>query len=253
MRKLIRPKVTVIMNVHNGEEFISEAIASVINQTYKNWELLIWDNFSTDKTFELIRRFKDKRITYFKSNTFDKLYTARNKAMNISNGDLITFLDSDDIWLPNKLEEQTNIMKDNKIDYCYSNFFQINKKSKKIFPPKAYYSYLPSGNIYNNLLQKYTVGILTLCLRKESLIKFGMSFDPRYSIIGDMVFVLELSEFGKSYATQNCLACYRIHEGNLSKRRVLMQVREMRKWFYDLKKNGKWNKKCYKSLVNLTK
>ena len=103
------------MNVHNGEEFISEAIESVINQTYQNWELLIWDNFSTDKTFELIRRFKDKRIIYFKSNTFDKLYTARNKAMNISNGDLITFLDSDDIWLPNKLEEQTNIMQDNRL------------------------------------------------------------------------------------------------------------------------------------------
>ena len=103
MRKLIGPKVTVIMNVHNGEEFISEAIASVINQTYQNWELIIWDNFSTDKTFELIRRFKDKRINYFKSEIFDELYTARNKAIDISNGDLITFLDSDDIWLPNKL------------------------------------------------------------------------------------------------------------------------------------------------------
>ena len=252
MRKLIRPKVTVIMNVHNGEEFISEAIASVINQTYQNWELLIWDNFSTDKTFELIRRFKDKRITYFKSNIFDKLYTARNKAINISNGDLITFLDSDDIWLPNKLEEQSNIMQDNSIDFCYSNFYQINKNSKKIFPPKAYYSNLPSGKIYKNLLQKYTVGILTLCLRKKSLIKYGISFEPRYSIIGDMVFVLELSEFGNCYASQNCLACYRTHKGSLSKRKVLMQVKEMRNWFYKLKKSGKWNQSVYKSLENLT-
>ena len=214
MRKLIRPKVTVIMNVHNGEEFISEAIESVINQTYKNWELLIWDNFSTDKTFELIRRFKDKRIIYFKSNTFDKLYTARNKAMNISNGDLITFLDSDDIWLPNKLEEQTNIMKDNKIDFCYSNFFQINKNSKKIFPPKAYYSNLAQWKYLQKSSSKIYCRNFDTLFKKKSLIKFGMSFDPRYSIIGDMVFVLKLSEFGNCYATQNCLACYRTHEGS---------------------------------------
>ena len=83
---------------------------------------------------------------------------------------------------------------------------------------------MPSGKIYKNLLQKYTVGILTLCLRKKSLIKFGMSFDPRYSIIGDMVFVLELSEFGNCYASQNCLACYRTHEGNLSKKEFLCKL-----------------------------
>ena len=249
---LINFQVTVIMNVHNGEEFISEAIQSVINQTYQNWELLIWDNLSTDNTFEVICTFKDKRIIYFKSEIFDELYTARNKAIDISNGDLITFLDSDDIWLPNKLEEQSNIMKDNKIDFCYSNFYQINKNSKKIFPPKAYYSNLPSGKIYKNLLQKYTVGILTLCLRKKSLIKYGMSFEARYSIIGDMVFVLELSEFGNCYASQNCLACYRTHEGSLSKRKVLMQVKEMRNWFYNLKKSGKWNQSSFKSLENLT-
>ena len=249
---LINFQVTVIMNVHNGEEFISEAIQSVINQTYQNWELLIWDNLSTDNTFKVISSFKDKRIIYFKSEIFDKLYTARNKAIDISNGDLITFLDSDDIWLPNKLEEQSNIMQDNRIDFCYSNFYQINKNSKKIFPPKAYYSNLPSGKIYKNLLQKYTVGILTLCLRKKSLIKYGMSFEARYSIIGDMVFVLELSEFGNCYASQNCLACYRTHEGSLSKRKVLMQVKEMRNWFYNLKKSGKWNKSFFKSLENLT-
>ena len=252
MANLIHQKVTVIMNVHNGEEFISEAIDSVIIQTYENWELIVWDNCSTDNTFKVVKSFKDKRIIYFKSNIFDKLYTARNKAINVSNGDLITFLDADDVWLPTKLEEQANIMQDNSIDFCYSNFFQINKNSKKIFPPKAYYFHLPSGKIHNNLIKKYTVGVLTLCLRKKSLIKFGISFDPRFSIIGDMVFVLQLSEFGNCYASQNCLACYRTHEGNLSKKRVLMQVNEMKIWFYDLKKIGKWDNSTYKSLENLT-
>ena len=62
---LISFKVSVIMNVHNGEEFISQAIQSVINQTYQNWELLIWDNLSTDNTFEVISSFKDKRMFSF--------------------------------------------------------------------------------------------------------------------------------------------------------------------------------------------
>ena len=252
MKNLISQKVSVIMNVHNGEEFISEAIESVINQTYNHWELIVWDNSSTDNTYTTVKSFKDERIIYFKSDIFDKLYTARNKAIDVSNGDLITFLDADDIWLPNKLEVQSNIMKDSEIDFCYSNFFQINKNSRKTFPPKAYYCNLPCGRIYKNLLKNYTVGILTLCLRKKSLIKYGMSFEARYSIIGDMVFVLELSEFGNCYASQNCLACYRTHEGSLSKRKVLMQVKEMRNWFYNLKKSGKWNQSFYKSLENLT-
>jgi len=252
MKNLISQKVSVIMNVHNGEEFISEAIESVINQTYNHWELIVWDNSSTDNTYTIVKSFKDERIIYFKSDIFDKLYTARNKAIDVSNGDLITFLDADDIWLPNKLEVQSNIMKDGEIDFCYSNFFQINKNSRKTFPPKAYYSNLPSGKIYKNLLKNYNVGILTLCLRKKSLIKFGISFDPRYSIIGDMVFVLKLSEIGNCYASQNCLACYRTHQGNLSKKNVLMQVNEMRLWFYELRKFGKWNQSIYKSLENLT-
>ena len=79
-----------------------------------------------------------------------------------------------------------------------------------------------------------------------------MAFDPRYSIIGDMVFVLKVSEIGNCYASQNCLACYRTHEGNLSKRKVLIQVNEMRNWFYELKKAGKWNQSIYKPLENLT-
>ena len=93
---------------------------------------------------------------------------------------------------------------------------------------------------------------MTLCLRKKSLIKFGISFDPRFSIIGDMVFVLKLSELGNCFASQNCLACYRTHHGNLSKKKVLLQVNEMRIWFYELKKIGKWNNSIYRSLENLT-
>ena len=65
MKNLISQKVSVIMNVHNGEEFISEAIESVINQTYNHWELIVWDNSSTDNTYTTVKSFKDERIMKF--------------------------------------------------------------------------------------------------------------------------------------------------------------------------------------------
>ncbi len=244
-------KVSVIMNVHNGEKFIQESIESVINQIFENWELIIWDNKSTDKTFTILSQFKDKRIKYFKSNKFDKLYAARNKAIEKSCGDLITFLDVDDLWLPHKLSSQIQIMLNPQIDFCFSNYFLINEKGLDIFSKKAFKN-LPSGKIYKKLINFYSVGILTLCIRKDLILKYEINFDPRFSIIGDMLYVFELSKKGIAYGDHNCLACYRSHDSNLSKRKVLLQVREMRLWFKDLKSYGKWNIKELYNLISLT-
>lgn len=242
-------KVSVIMNVHNGEKYICHSIKSVIKQSYTNWELVIWDNISTDKTYFLINKFKDLRIRYFKSNTFDNLYAARNKAIGKARGALITFLDVDDLWLPNKLDAQIKIMVNPSIDFCYSNFYLIGEKGLSRFSKKAF-NFLPSGKIYKKLISSYKVGILTLCIRRETLLKKNIFFDSRFSIIGDMILVLELSKLGTAFGDQRCLACYRIHGNNLS-RKVLLQVKEMRIWFNDLKFLGNWNEKDFKSLISL--
>ena len=188
--------------------------------------------------------------TYFKSEQFDKLYAARNKAMNKSEGELITFLDADDLWLPNKLSSQIEIMSNNKIDFCFSNYYQIGKNGLNIFSKKAFRN-LPSGKIYSKIVNFYNVGILTLCIRKEILIRENIFFDTRFSIIGDFVLVIELSQKGIAYADQNCLACYRLHDNNLSKKKMI-QVREMRTWFNDLKKLDKLNLKELRNLISLT-
>ncbi len=249
MNKVRKFKVSVIMNVHNGEEFIQEAIQSVLKQKYQNWELIIWDNKSIDKTSLIISKFKDKRIKYFKSDQFDKLYLARNKAINKSEGELICFLDSDDLWLPNKLSSQIEIMSNNKIDFCFSNYYQIGKRGLNIFSKKAFRN-LPSGKIYSRIINYYNVGILTLCIRKEILLRENISFDTRFSIIGDFALVIELSKKGIAYADQKCLACYRSHENNLSKRKML-QVREMRTWFNDLKKEDKLDLEELRNIISL--
>ena len=106
-----QPLVSVIMNCHNGERYLRQSILSVINQTYKNWEIIFWDNKSTDQSAKIAKSFKDKRIKYFKSNKFEKLYRTRNLAIKRSKGKYISFLDTDDFWNRNKLNSQINLIK----------------------------------------------------------------------------------------------------------------------------------------------
>lgn len=130
--KNINPLLSVIINCHNGEKYLKESILSVINQNYSNWELIFWDNASTDKSSKIFKSFKDNRLKYFKSKKFLNLYQARNEAVKVSKGKYISFLDSDDKWLVNKIEEQINFFSNNKeFKIVYSNYYIKHHKQKK--------------------------------------------------------------------------------------------------------------------------
>ena len=108
------PFISVIMNCHNGEKFLKKSIQSVLRQSYYNWELIFWDNCSSDNSASIIKSFNDNRIRYFKSKRFTNLYDARNQAIKKSKGEFICFLDTDDWWIKEKLKIQTNFIKKNK-------------------------------------------------------------------------------------------------------------------------------------------
>ena len=91
-------KVSVIMNCYNGENYLVESLNSVINQTYKNWELIFYDNCSNDKSAIILKKYNDRRIKYFKSKKKLNLGLARKKALSKAKGDFVAFLDTDDIW-----------------------------------------------------------------------------------------------------------------------------------------------------------
>jgi len=105
-----QPLVSVIMPCYNGEKFIAEAIESVLNQTYQNWELIIIDDGSTDNSKKIIKQYRiaDKRIQYIQHKKNKGIPFARNTGIKVSNGEFITLLDQDDKWLPNKLDLQLN-------------------------------------------------------------------------------------------------------------------------------------------------
>lgn len=103
--------VSIIMPSYNTASFISKTIESVLNQTYKNWELLIVDDCSTDDTDEIVSKYNDKRIVYLKNEKNSGAAISRNRALRNAKGKWIAFLDSDDLWHPTKLEKQIKFMK----------------------------------------------------------------------------------------------------------------------------------------------
>jgi len=135
-----QPLVSVIMNCFNGEKYLKEAIHSVISQTYKNWELIFWDNQSKDESSEIFKSYKDKRLKYFFANQHTSLYKARNLAIEKSKGEYIAFLDTDDLWVREKLELQMDFFKNPEVGVVFTNAWIIKKnlKNKKIHEKKNY-------------------------------------------------------------------------------------------------------------------
>ena len=124
--------VSIIMPSWNTANFIAESIQSVINQTYTNWELLIVDDCSTDNTDEVVASFKDKRIRYFKNKKNSGAALTRNKAMRKAQGEWIAFLDSDDLWMPEKLERQIDFMKKNGYTFSYTEYEKIDEEDNPL-------------------------------------------------------------------------------------------------------------------------
>ena len=122
------PLVSVIMNCYNGEAYIAEAVKSILDQTYKNFEVIFWDNQSRDKSAIIYKSFKDKRLKYFYAKKHTSLYEARNLAIKKSKGKFISFLDTDDLWTENKLYLQVKKLENKNIGLVYSNYFFLNQK-----------------------------------------------------------------------------------------------------------------------------
>lgn len=132
--------VSIIMPSYNTASFIEETIQSVLNQTYTNWELIIVDDCSTDNTDEVLENIKDSRIRYFKNDKNSGAAVSRNKALREARGQWIAYLDSDDLWLPEKLEKQIHFMETNGYAFSYTNYEEIdvngNKTGVSITGPK---------------------------------------------------------------------------------------------------------------------
>ncbi len=210
------PLISIIMNCLNGEKYLKEAIDSVYAQTYKNWEIVFWDNASTDKSAEIARSY-DQRLRYFRSEETVPLGEARNWAIEKAKEEYIAFLDCDDVWLPEKLERQSPLLENNKgIEILYSNAYVCdeNLHSRDTFFDL---NHPYRGNIFLSLLSGNFVPCMTVIMKKKILQEAG-GFNPEYSISEEYDLFLRIAEKGHEFDfIDEPLAKYRIHQMGLSK------------------------------------
>jgi glycosyltransferase involved in cell wall biosynthesis len=210
--------VSIIMTCHNGESFLHEAVKSVINQTYSNWELIFYNNKSIDKSEKIIKNFKDKRIKYFRLNKLVNLGTIRKLAFSKCQGDFVSFLDVDDYWKKNKLEKQVKIFEmNNNIDVVYSNYYKVESKKIKRIKKKLHRGYCQNEIIFSYVNGSPLTAWLTLMIKKSAIDKLEVSFDKKTHISSDFDLIIRLSIFCNFDYSAEYLGYYRLHQQNESK------------------------------------
>lgn len=185
--------VSVVIPTYNREGTIVRAIQSVQNQTYQNFEIIVVDDASTDHTREVIEGLKDDRIRYIRFPRNRGAGAARNTGVRAANGEYIAFQDSDDEWMPEKLEKQLISFEMNKeAKLCYTRFYYEEPKYME-WPSGEVSTEALSGEIFDRLLFGNLIGGPTIMIRKECLEERD-AFVPELRALEDYEFVLRIAK-----------------------------------------------------------
>lgn len=207
------PLVSVIMNCYNGEEYLREAIASVFTQTFRDWEIVFYDNASTDRSVEIAQSF-GPRVRCFTRTANVKLGEARNEAIKQASGRFIAFLDCDDVWLPRKLERQMPLFGDPEVGlvYCDALIFNNAGDEKRMFS----YRRFATGHCFEILLVDYFMSMQTVVLRRSALEQESHWFDPRFNAIEEADLFRRIAYRWKIDMVNEPLGKWRVHRGSIS-------------------------------------
>jgi glycosyltransferase involved in cell wall biosynthesis len=176
---------SILMNCYNCKKYLVEAIDSIYNQTVSDWEIIFVDNCSTDGSKELLKNY-DKRIKYYKTEKTISLGEARNFGLQFCKSEFLAFLDTDDIWMPKKLETELQLLEENQnYQMCYSSFFFIDENSLET---SKYSVFGRNGNVFKTLLKRYEINMQTVLLRNNIEISFNpeMQFSPDFDLFMDI-------------------------------------------------------------------
>lgn len=223
--------VSIITPCYNCSKFIEETIHSIQNQTYSNWELLISDDGSTDNSVEIIERLQltDARIKLFKLQNSGAA-VARNHSIKMANGRYIAFLDSDDLWLPKKLEKQVAFMENGKYPLSFGGYQKIDEEGNQLANSTIFVKKIIS---YSDMLTSNKIGCLTAMYDVEILGKIYMPLIRKRQDYALWLKILKKTPF--AYGIQESLGFYRIRKSSISSSKI-----EMLKWnwkmFRDIEK-----------------
>ena len=202
------PSVSIIIPTYNRSEMLERAIQSIFRQTYKDFEILVIDDCSNDNTLHMLKNFQSHDFKIFRNNTNKGAAYSRNLGINNSRGKFIAFLDSDDEWLPTKLQKQINYFEKcpSKIGvvYCqvFDNSFILRKNTK---PSK-------DGNIYSDLLQGWCPPTTSAFIIKFEALNNGIRFDEKLKSFQDYDLWIQLAKFWEFHFIPEPLVIFNHHE-----------------------------------------
>ena len=208
------PEVSIITPVYNSSKFLAQTIDSVLNQTFTDWEWLITDDKSTDNSVEIIRKLNDERIKLTVAEKNGGAGHARNLSLEKATGRFITFLDADDFWEPNFLEEMVSFMKKENAELAYSNYSRCDENLiPKIDDFKA-----DKNVTFNNLLKNCRLSLLSSMYDSQ---RVGKEFFPERSKREDHVMWLNLlKKIPVGKPLPKTMAKYRMHASSISRKKT---------------------------------
>jgi teichuronic acid biosynthesis glycosyltransferase TuaG len=200
----INKLVSIITPSYNSAKFIKQCIESVIAQTYTNWEMLIVDDYSADNSLQILKKYNDKRIQLIELDKNVGASESRNVAIRKAKGKYIAFLDSDDLWEPQKLEKQISFMETEGIAFSFSTYQPMSDDESKLYS----IIHAPKIVTYSSYLKKTIIGCLTVVIDREKTGGFEM---PNIRSSHDMALWLLIMRRGfDAYGLDENLARYRI-------------------------------------------
>ena len=215
------PRFSIIMNVYNGEKYLREALASVFAQTVGDWELIFWDDKSSDGSAEVLRTFPpDPRVRYFRSEQQVPLTEARRAAIAEARGEWLAFLDQDDIWTADKLEKQARVIdgaQSDSLGLVYGRAMRFGDANMvRDFDSYHEFRDLPEGDIFEELfLGSCFICQSTSCMRTDLVRKLG-DIPPEFTCCSDYYLNTELASDYTAACTQDVVCWYRVHPEAMS-------------------------------------
>lgn len=203
------PKITVLMPVYNVADYVREAIYSILNQTFTDFELLIINDGSTDKTRDEVLKIADQRIRFVENERNIGLANTLNKGIELSRGEYIARMDGDDISLPERLAKQADVLDNNpEIDVCGAGYRFFGARNYDVIYPK-YHHEIKVGLMFGCCM------IIPL-FRRQSILNAGLSYNQNYFPAEDYRFWTECVTKLKMHNIQEKLFLYRMHPSQVS-------------------------------------
>lgn len=228
------PVVSIIMNIRDGAAHLREALDSVMAQTFQDWELIIWDDYSGDESPEIARSYRDVRVRYFLSPEDTPLGRARRSAIQHAAGEWLAFLDQDDVWTHDKLQKQVSLVAtDPMLGIVYGRTVSFSADgTERDFDHRHEFEPLPEGDIFTRLFRDSCfISMSSAMLRRSAVEEIG-GIPDEIQTIPDYYFFVALASRYRARAVQEVICRYRVHANRMS-HTVGRKMHEEALWLLD--------------------